>query len=68
MPEREVNSPVNTRNTTSKLRSNLPLSPGADKRDCWLCDDCALAGPGTRFAFPLNPQTLAFSGRSCIVF
>ena len=29
MPEREVNSPVNTRNTTSKLRSNLPLSPGA---------------------------------------
>jgi len=29
MPEREVNSPVNTRNTGSKLRSNLPLSPGA---------------------------------------
>jgi hypothetical protein len=29
MPEREVNSPVNTRNTTSKLRSNQPLSPGA---------------------------------------
>jgi hypothetical protein len=29
MPEREVNSPVNSRNTTSKLRSNLPLSPGA---------------------------------------
>jgi hypothetical protein len=29
MPEREVNSRVNTRNTTSKLRSNLPLSPGA---------------------------------------
>ena len=29
MPEREVESPVNTRNTTSKLRSNQPLSPGA---------------------------------------
>jgi hypothetical protein len=29
MPEREVESPVNTRNTTSKLTSNLPLSPGA---------------------------------------
>jgi hypothetical protein len=29
MPEREVNSSVNTRNTTSKLRSNQPLSPGA---------------------------------------
>jgi hypothetical protein len=39
-----------------------------DIRDCWLCDACALAGPGTRFAFPLSPQTLAFSGRSCIVF
>jgi hypothetical protein len=26
---KEVNSPVNTRNTTSKLKSNLPLSPGA---------------------------------------
>jgi len=24
-----VNSPVNTRNTMSKLRSNQPLSPGA---------------------------------------
>ena len=29
MPERDVESPVNTRNTTSKLRSNQPLSPGA---------------------------------------
>jgi len=29
MPEREVNSPVNTRNTTSKLRSNQALSAGA---------------------------------------
>jgi hypothetical protein len=29
MPEREVNSPVNTRNTTSKLRNTQPLSPGA---------------------------------------
>jgi hypothetical protein len=29
MPEREVNSPVNTRNTMSKLSSNRPLSPGA---------------------------------------
>jgi len=29
MAEREVNSPVNSRNTASKLHSNLPLSPGA---------------------------------------
>jgi hypothetical protein len=29
-----------------------------DIRDCWLCDACALAGLGTRFAFPLSPQTL----------
>jgi hypothetical protein len=30
MPERgEVNSPVNTRNTTSRLASKQPLSPGA---------------------------------------
>lgn len=30
MPEREVNSPVNTRNTTSKLSGNIPgFSPGA---------------------------------------
>ena len=29
MPERTVESPVNTRNTTSKLRSNQPLSPRA---------------------------------------
>jgi hypothetical protein len=29
MTERTVESPVNTRNTSSKLRSNLPLSPGA---------------------------------------
>jgi hypothetical protein len=29
MPIKDVNFPVNTRNTGSKLRSNLPLSPGA---------------------------------------
>src|SRR5262249_44234161 len=29
MPERDVNSPVNTRNTTSKLGSTLPPSPAA---------------------------------------
>ena len=29
MPIKDVNSPVNTRNTGSKLRSNLPISPGA---------------------------------------
>jgi hypothetical protein len=30
MPEREVNSPVNTRNTGSKLSGNIPgFSPGA---------------------------------------
>jgi len=30
MAEKEVNSPVNTRNTTSKLRGNIPgFSPGA---------------------------------------
>jgi hypothetical protein len=29
MPEREVNSPVNTRNTASKVGSGQPMSPGA---------------------------------------
>ena len=30
MPEKEVNSPVNTRNTGSKLSGNIPgFSPGA---------------------------------------
>ena len=29
MPEKDVNSPVNTRHPASKLSSNLPLSPGA---------------------------------------
>ena len=29
MPIKDVNSPVNTCNTGSKLRSSLPLSPGA---------------------------------------
>src|SRR5262249_34242822 len=30
MPEKDVNSPVNTRNTTSKLSGNIPgFSPGA---------------------------------------
>src|SRR6516164_3148557 len=39
-----------------------------DIRDCWLCDACAFAGPGTCFVSPLNPQqqvVLALSGRSC---
>ena len=29
MPIKDVNSPVNTRNTGSKLSSKVPLSPGA---------------------------------------
>jgi len=53
MPEREVNSPVNTRNTTSKLRSNLPLSPGARS------DPGRLEGPRFDNAQPeLQPEPL----------
>jgi hypothetical protein len=40
MPEKDVNSPVNSRNTSSKLSGNIPCSspgarsmPGSDRRD-----------------------------------
>jgi len=49
MPEKEVNSPVNTRNTGSKLSGNIPgFSPGARS------DPGRVGGP--TFDAPPEPQ------------